>query len=232
MTDRNMSPDEVRNGYMSTMGENLGLHFYHLSDELTWATWVWDEYLELFTKSESRCALQNESANFFFGVVQNTFWQHVVLCISRMTDPEESCGKHNLSLDRLVQCVDDAQFRVQLTPQLDSVKNKCGFVRDLRNRRLAHNDLALFLSPDSGPQPVATVAMITEALEAIGSILNAIEYRHSQSTTSYDLIAKTGSAVDLLYRLRDARRMEAKRQSDIAEKRYNPQDWGDGEDPL
>src|SRR5579863_4786423 len=93
------------------MGRDLGALHHALSAELVWLNWEWLQFTELYASKESRIQLMNESAPFFFAVVQRALWQNALLSLARLAGPPRSAGKDNLSITRLEGAIQDAMLR-------------------------------------------------------------------------------------------------------------------------
>ena len=60
------SSEDVREDYVSSMGEELGGCVYALYKETVWVHAKWLEYRELYAHSKERLDLLNRTAGFFF----------------------------------------------------------------------------------------------------------------------------------------------------------------------
>lgn len=100
-----------------------------------------------------------------------------VLTISRLLDRPKSVGKDTLSLEQLVTKVDPNKYpslRAALNQKLLTLKTRCQPFREIRNRRLAHNDLHTALKFNSDPLPGISKDDIEESLAMIRDIMNSI----------------------------------------------------------
>ena len=105
---REQDEDEVRTGYVSKMGTELGELFHALSSELQWIYWKWCQYRTLFGDKPSRVDLLNDAASLFFRIVQDVFFEDTVLGIARLVGPPKSVGKPNLAITRLKEQISDS----------------------------------------------------------------------------------------------------------------------------
>jgi AbiU2 len=91
------------------------------------------------------------------------------------------------------------------------------FCRDWRNRYIAHRDLSLALNALAEPLAEASKKQMDEALKALSDVPNAVGIYYKKSETRFDMAARHGGAVNLLYVLYDgakaqdarAKRLEA-----------------------
>jgi len=194
--------EQVEQQYLEAMGPELGKIFHRLWNECAWLHWKWGGYVELFGTAPERIALLNRAAPSFFFVVQDSLWNDVLLHICRLTDPPQSAGKHNLTIQRLAPIVVPA-LRPRVETLLEGALRKCEFALDWRKRHIAHRDLSLALRESSTALAPASRLFVKEALEAISAVLNVIDRHYRNSEVAYGGIAPAGDAEALLYVIRD-----------------------------
>jgi len=84
-------PEEIRDLYES------------LDSEVSFVHAKWKLYRQLYGTSEERIELLNRTAGYFFGVVQQSLFEDVVISLCRLTDPASGFGgKENRSLEQLI----------------------------------------------------------------------------------------------------------------------------------
>jgi hypothetical protein len=198
--------EEVRNEAIAAMGSSLGDIYHSLSDEVSWLHLKWNDFCELFAGRET-VELLNNVAPAYFGELQRQTWEDVFLHLCRLTDPPLSAGKENLTIRRLPNLVSDQPLSVELQTLVNDAVQKTTFARDWRNRRLAHKEL-------NRSQPLAPASRdhVDDALAAIRTVMNRLEWSYLNTTVSYeDVIADLGGVASLIQVLRrgvDARRAE------------------------
>jgi hypothetical protein len=168
----------------------------------------WTVFSQLYATNEERVELLNASAPQFFRLCQDVFINDILITISRLTDPRQTSGKDNLSMERLVVSVDGAKnpdLKGEIERLLAEAKSKCQFARELRNRRLAHSDLLTKLQAPTASLPDATKGQVEEALAALRAIMNAVEAHFEDNTVLYEQVLMTGDGDNLIARLHDAR---------------------------
>ena len=114
-----------------------------LHDDLAELHAKWTVFSQLYATNEERVELLNASAPQVFRLCQDVFINDILITISRLTDPRQTSGKDNLSMERLVVSVDgdkNSDLKGEIERLLAEAKSKCQFARELRNRRLAHSD--------------------------------------------------------------------------------------------
>ena len=97
-----LSAEQVREKHLRDMGPELGAVYNALDRDVAWLHAKWNQYRQLYARSPERIALLNQVAGHFFGVVQDTLFEDVLLHLARLTDPAKSVGNENLTLKRLV----------------------------------------------------------------------------------------------------------------------------------
>jgi hypothetical protein len=179
-----------------------------LHDDLAELHAKWTAFSQLYATNEERVELLDASAPQFFRLCQAVFINDILMTISRLTDPRQTFGKDNLSMERLVVSVDgvkNADLKGKVERLLAEAKSKCQFARELRNRRLAHSDLLAKLQAPTASLPDATKGQVEEALAALRAIMNAVEAYFEDNTVLYEQVLMTGDGDNLIARLRDAR---------------------------
>ncbi|MBZ5588141.1 MAG: hypothetical protein LAO05_06220 [Acidobacteriia bacterium] len=204
------TPEDVKAHYVERMGEELGLLFHELWQEVALLRIEWGEFIELFGEKRSRVALMNEAAPAFFTMVQRLLWEETLLSIARLTDPPSSMGKDNLTIRRLTGCIDDSGTAQEVSRCAKEAADAADFCRDWRNRRIAHRDLALATKKETAtPLELGNRVKVEAALLAIERTLNAVGGYYTGSTTHFDLGSRLGGALSMLYALRRGAKAEA-----------------------
>lgn len=200
---------EVEQQYVGSMGAELGRLFHELVNECSWLHWKWGEYVTLFGSKPERIDLLNAASGAFFRIVQDCLWKDTLLHIARLTDPPESAGKKNLTLQRLPTLV-MPEVRAKVDTLLQDCLTKSEFARDWRRRHIAHRDLRLALSENAQPLAHASRQTVRQSIESIAALLNGVELHYLHSEVAYEFTSPLPNAESLLYVLRDG--VEADRQ--------------------
>ena len=178
--------------------------YQSIDNEVIWMHSKWVVYNQIFNGSDN-IRLLNDSAGYFFGIVQRTFFEDVILGISRLTDPAKTAGKENRSIAQVIEKLNDLGY-IDLVEELDedleNINLACEIIREWRNRRIAHSDLKTNLLVNPDPLPGLTSRNIDEALKLIRKFMNRINGFFFDSETIYDrFITKNGGRA-LLAKLR------------------------------
>ena len=220
------SAEQVREKHLRDMGPDLGPVYHELWNEVTWLHAKWNQYRQLFGHSLQRVELLNKVAGHFFRIVQDALWDDVILHLARLTDPLKSGGKANLSLRRLPKLISDATLKKEVGSLIEVALSTSLFVRDLRNRKLAHIDLALALKTGVEPIPGVSRDKVEAALSAVRVVLNKLEAYYWESETAYEhFISMGGEGDTLIYFMRAGLRAEDSRRERLRQGRPVPEDF-------
>jgi hypothetical protein len=207
---------------MSKSQQNLPLEladvFEELNQHISWLHANWLIFEQLFATGEERVKLLNEFAPIFFRLCQDSFSDNVILSIARLTDPPKSAGKDTLSLEQLVSKINPSLYpdlRSALEQQFSALKTCCQPIRNVRNRRLAHNDLGIALELDPNPLPDILKDEVDNILQRIREFMNTIwTYFNSNSELGYEVIMPNdGEAIIVALE-------KAKKYHEITRRRY------------
>lgn len=201
--------EEMKQKSISIMGQELGLKFHELKQELMRIFIIWGEYCCLYGKNKSRVELLNKSVPGFFALTQDIMWQQSLLSITRITDRARIAGKETLTIKMIPRLINQAPELHEKIEQLLLVcDNKTFFCRDCRNRKIAHNDVELFTNSQAVPLENGSRLIVKEALKSIVDVMNTVQIHYMKSTTAYDILLEDANSVRLLYYLDDALKMK------------------------
>jgi hypothetical protein len=220
--------EEIKKEHLQVLGPTLGPLFHELYNEVVWLHAKWLEYQKLYTHSAKRIDLLNNTAPFFFKVIQIVLWENVILHIARLTDPPQSPGKKelkkNLTLLRLPLVIREQTLQEEIKSLVDEATSKCRFTRDWRNRRYAHRDLDLALNRGVLALPKMNIQKVESVLEAFRAVLNRVKDHYFQSRVMFENYKALDDAEALLYHLRVATDAESRREKRLREGKSLPED--------
>lgn len=232
------SAEEDKRRYIEAMGEELGLLYAALLDEFMWLCTKWKEYLQLFGSRNStekqvlRLAIVRQSAWMVLEILDEIWWNDIVLHISRLTDPPASSmkpgEKENLTICRLTDLIKKKPRLVAgINKIIESTKKKRKlFLDDWRNRYIAHRDLNLALNPELKPLASASRADVQETLDAVGKVLNIVRKYFMDGTMDYDMNFKYPGGISQLLRvLDDGLQAERERMKRFDTGEQRPEDY-------
>ncbi len=125
----------------SQMGEELGTAFHFTWGQFTYFSRIFDQYVSLFSTAERR-QLFDQSGAYFGHLVSETFFETMVLGLSRMLDPAEQGkgGSHkNMTLNHLYELC-DATLKAKLDNSFKKLKTLSKSIEIVRNKVLAHTE--------------------------------------------------------------------------------------------
>lgn len=172
------------------MDEELKEVFDRIKHELTHLYMRWIIYKQLYGTNAYRLELLNKTTSNVFAELQWLVMDNMVLSLSKLTDPAKMRGNWNLSLKYLldeIRKLNENKLTDELSSALDELNDSIEHFRDIRNKRIAHNDLAVAIDNEASPLPGVSRNDITKALELVMNFLNKIEYHYFDSTTRYDM---------------------------------------------
>jgi hypothetical protein len=182
--------------------------FTALQDEVIWLHAKWIIHRQLFGTSEERIDLLNDFGPDLFQIIYDSLLNDVLLTMSRLTDPAISFKKENLSLSRLTNMIEgteDKEFLTEIRALQAKTDEQCEPFRRLRNRVIAHNDLAAALSHHHDPLPDITRQMIENGLSSIRDYMSAIDTFFDATETDYKQPHLRGDGDSLIHYLEDVR---------------------------
>ena len=222
---RFISPDRVKQERLSVLGAELGDTYHALQNEFAWILLKWEQYTALFGQSAQRVQILNEAAPLFFVIVQETFWDDILLHLSRLTDPPKSAGRTNLSIRRLPELIEDAPFKTEVEKLVQTAVESSRFARDWRNRRLAHCDLQLSLEHSANSLSPASRASVNDSLEALRILLKCIHSHYFDRDIDLDFTREPGDANALVRVLADGVEATRARRKRLDDGNLSPNDW-------
>ena len=182
-----------------------------MDNEVTWIHAKWIVYRQIFAASEEKIELLNQSAPFFFSIVQQTFFEDTLLGISRLTDPAKSREEENRSLALFVSKLgklDHQKLSAELSKDLKIIHECCKPFRKWRNKKIAHSDLNTALKVGPDPLPGISRAKIEEALKEIRNFMNRINGHFIDTHKVYERFITSSGGDVLLGKLKIAEEVE------------------------
>jgi hypothetical protein len=200
---KNLTAEQVKEQHVQVLGNEFGLFYYSLYNEVIWMNFKWIEFKELYGKKVSRIELLNKSAPFLFFVIQKVLWENIILGIARITDNHKMYGKKNISIKAIPGFITDKAFKLKIESAINNVLTESSFCRDWRNRWIAHKDLSLSVEENAKPLEVANREKEDNSLEALFTLINLIENNFFKSTTMFKYLEPQSGAISLLYLIDD-----------------------------
>jgi hypothetical protein len=215
--------EEIKIEMIEKVGTEFGSLLYSLYNEITWLTFRWIEFRELYGTKESRIELMNKSAPFLFFMMQRVLWENLLLGICRITDPPRTMNKKNMTLTSLPSFESDDDVKKEIETEIKELLAESEFCRDWRNRWIAHADYELSTDKQNAkPLETATRKQLKTTIERIHALYNKVEFKYLGTTTAFKLLKSNRGAIALLCRIEDGIRFER----EVYEKKMKG-DWAD-----
>ena len=193
MTSR--SADEVKAEFIQSFPAKTGELACELSWSITHLHLKWKNYRALFGTSPERIDLLNHAAPGFFGQLDPIMRHDVVLAITRLMDPPRTGRHKNASLGGLIELLAPHVGAAELAgwqSELALLNAAVKPLRAVRDRFVAHEDLATTLNYHPQPLPGFSRADVEALLERIRGLFNSIEEKFLGSHASHELIIADG----------------------------------------
>ena len=107
----NFTAEQAKNRNIEKMGEELGLQYSTLWQEVALLHSNWEQYVELFGTKPSRLDLLNKTAGYFFRMLQEDLWDVTLLHIARLTDKSATGKNKNLTIQNFPDLVADEKTK-------------------------------------------------------------------------------------------------------------------------
>jgi hypothetical protein len=198
------------------MPPDLSVIFRSLWEDVVRVHSEWDVFRRLYADGADTVDLLNKTAPGFFSIVQDALISSILLSIARLTDPKESAGKANLVLESLLEHLDERDhpgLKDIVTRKLTELRGACRPIRDDRNKRLAHTDRAVRMSPAGQLLPSLTVGDVQSALKGICDVLNTVQVTYDSIITGFEGCGPPGGAGAILGALKQAREHRESRRN-------------------
>lgn len=188
-----MTPDEMRAAYVGAMGAEFGEVFHALRQDFFLLYLKWNEFVALYGKDEAHVAQLNRAAPGFFWLVQETWWDDILLHVARLTDERSDV----LSLARLRRFV-RVGLRDEVETRWTAAVAATEFARDRRNRQIAHRNLDLALSRAATPLAPASRADVRGGLSAMAALLDYVDSVYTGAgDVAYEFLTAFGGVESL-----------------------------------
>lgn len=173
------------------MDEHLQIVFDRIKQELNQIHYRWNLFRQMFGTNPTRIELINKTSSNFFVEFQWLVIDYMVMSLSKLTDRARMRGNDNLSYHYLIEKVRESgsgDLAYELQAELDELTVACEKFREIRNKRVAHNDLVVALDGDDSPLPGVSRADIEQALVHARDLMNKVELYFNDSQTLYEEI--------------------------------------------
>ena len=173
------------------MNDNFSDLLKRLTDEVTEIHYRWDMYKEVFFGGADQTQLLNQVASNFFYYTQHLMLDHLSLSLSKLTDPNRQGKNENLSLEQIHVFASengDFEFSSIITSKFNELKEACLKFRNLRNKRIAHNDFNEAMGLSNEPIEGISYNDCEHALQVLREYMDLVELKYTNSQTGYTCI--------------------------------------------
>jgi hypothetical protein len=179
-------------------------NFKAIDNEVLNLHYCWNVFRNVFAV-EKNIELLNRFDNQFFGLVQNIYWDSILLHISRLTDKEYDRSKNrNLSLKTIYNDIKvelDDSTKNKLNNKINKITDLVKKIRFHRSKRLAHNDLKSIFNDNKFKYNGISRIDIEEILTLIREFMNIILSHNKKPEKFYNLFLKPIGGEILIYNL-------------------------------
>jgi AbiU2 len=134
----------------------------------------WKLHKDLF-QGESQYDLFNKSGSNVWVVLRESLLDTIFMDISRLLDPKISCGKDNLSIERLMLLAKSEKYSKFLGNNYPEAKALYeSLILPWRNKQLSHNDVATLTDTEQTGLPDVSFAKIDELVAKINQVARYI----------------------------------------------------------
>ncbi len=168
---------------------------------------VRETFLALYDGGTDTAGLLIDSDEQFFGLAYLVFLDAVCLSLTRPLDPAYSNGNENLTLELLLNHTElrGAPGHANWEKELNGIRDAAKNLLKLRNKVIAHSDLAHFTVRDAAEHPGFSRAEAEEVLDRMFKLMNACRVHLGMDHMNYEMVFEFRYARQLLSRLEVAR---------------------------
>jgi hypothetical protein len=128
-------------------------------------------------------------------------------------------------LRNLPDLIDDSSTKAAIEAAIQDVIDLSGFCRDLRNRHIAHRDLALALNQPAVPLSLGSRADMKAVLKAITAVLNLVEHHYKDSQSIFNIPTQGHDSLALLRALDDGHKAHQETQQRLLSGKPSDEDF-------
>lgn len=142
----------------------------------------WETYLGLYGEEKITSILSKIGCTVF-NVIAESLVNDITMRICRLRDPKQSYKRDNLSFKKVQELTSisgDESFNNKLNNLIKEFDCKSSSIKDIRNRRVSHNDFNTLLHPQENPFLGIYRNQIDTLFQLASDILNTVSsFYHS-----------------------------------------------------
>ena len=177
--------------------------FEIIDNEVVHLHYCWNVFRNVYAE-EKNINLLNRFDGQFFGVVQNLYWDSILLHISRLTDKEYNGSNRNLSLSTIYNEIEneiDDSVKDDLNNKTIKINELVKKVRFHRSKRIAHKDLKSVFNDSKFESKGISRNDIEEILKLIRDYMNIVLTHNNMTEKKYDIFFKPIGGEILIHNL-------------------------------
>lgn len=196
------TPQELEESAIKTFGNELGLTYYYLYNQIGFLKIKWSEYKKLYLVSKEQIDFLNSYAPFYFSVNQKIYFNDILLHIVKLTDKEKTLGHDNLSIEKLKSLIpngkDNTEVKKAITDSLSQVK----FFKEWRNKYLAHFDFYVMTNQNNNLLNEVPIEDVEKSINSLWNIIQIISKTYFNEILADDVIEQLGGATVFIKKLK------------------------------
>ncbi len=197
--EETLSAEEVKKEQITIMGFELGSLYNKIYCETIWLNYNWNQFDELYGIEEARIKIMNHTAPFFFSIIQKILWEHIILGIVRLANPQERNSIHSIP-----KLITDKDMKELVETKVDLIQTKANFTKDWKDEMFNYHNLTV--SSIAISLKKANKLMVNEVLNEIKYLINILHEFYFMSEFSFSVISGNNGAKSLIYTLDDGLR--------------------------
>lgn len=121
--------------------EELQKEFELLREQAIYLRKMFNTFNHLFASNSVTDDVLKKSAAWFFHDINHMMQEYIILLVCRLTDPPETSGKANLTIQRMNELLHENNcFSEEIENLSDGIMNYRNLLQPIRNKIIAHND--------------------------------------------------------------------------------------------
>ena len=179
--------------------------------EVVWLHGRWIVYRQLFGTNSERIDLTNWAAPTFFGFIQRVLVNDVQLTLAKLADPAKTQGRENATLESLVTLLEQVDVNApvkRLKDKLKEYREDCEYIRQRRNKDIAHFDREVQLGEKAEILPNPSREEIETSLKSLRQFMNILFAHYENTQMAYEHFSMLNDGNTLMHRLTQAHRYE------------------------
>lgn len=210
--------------------DGIRSEFKILRSEAIWLRQIVNAFELLFDSGKENRNLLAQSASVFFGDLNRLMHEYVIMVICRLTGPDQTAGKDNLTTQRITRLLREIGKVNPEIERLDADLRKYGeMLKPARNKIIAHSDLEVYTQSNAlgGHEK----QLMVEFLENLQRYFDAVGNAISVGPLDFRNTPARGDALDLVRTLKNAN--DSRQAAQLAQRDSRTVDWNiDKEDFL